>query len=77
LSNDNQAKLLDAERNYHEKIETLRRENKQHMDQSASDTESLRQQKDAKIRQSEREKEDQRNSYEVRINDLDSKIKSK
>lgn len=39
--------------------------------------ETLRTQKDAKIRQMEREKEDQRHQYEVKANDLDSKIKSK
>ncbi len=39
--------------------------------------EALRTQKDAKIRQMDRDKEDQRHQYEVKLNDLDSKIKSK
>lgn len=77
MSNEHTAKLLEAEKSFHEKIEALRRENKDSSEKSTLDTESLRQQKDAKIRQMEREKEDQRNLYEVRINDLDSKIKSK
>lgn len=60
LSNDNQVKLLDAERTFHEKLEQLRRENKAREDQSAADTEALRQQRDSRIRQLEREKEEQR-----------------
>jgi hypothetical protein len=77
LTNENQVKLLDAERNFHDKLEQLRRENKAREDQWAVETETLRQQRDARIRQLEREKEEQRGQYEVRINDLDSKIKSK
>ena len=37
--------------------------------------ETLRQQRDSRIRQLEREKEDQRSAYELRISELDSKIK--
>jgi hypothetical protein len=39
--------------------------------------EALRQQKDARLRQAERDREDQRNQYETRINALDAQIKSK
>ena len=60
LTNDNQVKLLDAERTFHEKLEQLRRENKAREDQSDADTEALRQQRDSRIRQLEREKEEQR-----------------
>ena len=77
LQNENQNKLLEAERTFHERIEQLRRENKAREDQTANEAETLRQQRDAKIRQLEREKEEQRGQYETRINDLDSKIKSK
>jgi hypothetical protein len=69
--------LLEAERSHHEKLETLRRDCKQRDEQNAADIESLRQQKDSKIRQIEREREEQRNVYELKINDLDGKIKSK
>jgi hypothetical protein len=39
--------------------------------------ETLRVTKDARIRAIEREREDQRNAYEAKINDLESKIRSK
>ena len=77
LSDESTSKLLDTERSHHEKIEALRRENKQAAEQNQADLESLRQQKDSKIRQIEREREEQRNIYELKINDLDNKIKSK
>jgi hypothetical protein len=45
-------------------------------DKLKADLEALRQQKDAKIRQGEREREEQRNAYELKINGLEVQIKS-
>jgi len=55
----------------------MRCEGKRKEDQAASDIETLRSQKDAKIRQQERDKEDQRSQYEVKINNLESNVRSK
>ena len=68
---------MDAERTYHAKIEALRAENKAKEDKWGQDLETLRVTKDARIRAIEREREDQRNAYEAKINDLESKIRSK
>lgn len=77
MSNEHQQKLLEAEKSCHDKIETMRRENKAKEDRWAADTEALRQQKDARIRQIEREREEARSTYETKINDLESKIRSR
>lgn len=61
----------------HEKLEELRAENKAKEDKWAQEIETLRVTKDARIRSLEREKEDQRSAYETKINDLESKIRSK
>jgi hypothetical protein len=68
---------LDAEKSYHTKLEAARADNKQREDKLKADLETLRQQKDAKIRQSEREREEQRSLYETKINSLEHQIKSK
>jgi restriction endonuclease S subunit len=77
MSNDHQSKLLEEQRACNAKIDALRTESKRKEAEWRDETEALRQTKDAKIRQTEREKEDQRHQYEVKVNDLDSKIKSK
>lgn len=77
MSNEHQNKLLDEQRAFNTKIDALRADNKRKEAEWRDETEALRQTKDAKIRQVEREKEDQRHQYEVKVNDLDSKIKSK
>jgi len=77
MSNEHHQKTLEAERSYHDKLESLRAENKRKEEQWASELESLRVTKDSKIRQIEREREDSRNTYELKINDLESKIRSK
>ena len=66
-----------AERTNHAKLEALRADNKAKEDKWAQDLETLRVTKDARIRAIEREREDQRNAYELKINDLESKIRSK
>jgi hypothetical protein len=58
-------------------LEALRADNKAKEDKWAQDLETLRVTKDARIRAIEREREDQRNAYELKINDLESKIRSK
>lgn len=68
---------MEAERNFHSKLEAARTENKTAADRAAQELETLRVSKDARIRTQEREKEEQRNVYESRINEMDSKIKSK
>ena len=68
---------MDAERTNHAKLEALRADNKAKEDKWAQDLETLRVTKDARIRAIEREREDQRNAYELKINDLESKIRSK
>jgi hypothetical protein len=77
MSNEHQAKLLEEQRSCNAKVDALRADNKRKEGEWRDETEALRQAKDAKIRQVEREKEDQRHQYEVKVNDLDSKIKSK
>lgn len=77
MSAESQAKLLEAERVYHQKAEAARGEAKAREEQLAAELEALRQQKDARIRQGERDREEQRNAYELRINALDAQIKSK
>ena len=77
MSNENQQRTLETEKNFHAKIESFRFENKTKEDQWAQEIEALRITKDAKVRQLEREKEDQRDQYEKRINDLENKIRSK
>ena len=77
MSNEQTQKLLEAESACHDKIEALRKENKLKEDKWAQDTESLRQQKDARIRSIEREKEDQRSNFELKINELEGKVRSK
>lgn len=77
LSNESQSRLLETERTFHSKLDAARAEHKQQEDKLKADLESLRQQKDAKIRQGEREREEQRNAYELKINGLDNQIKSK
>jgi hypothetical protein len=69
--------LLESERAHHEKLEELRAENKAKEDRWAQELETLRVTKDARIRSLEREKEDQRGAYETKMNDLESKIRSK
>lgn len=69
--------MLESERVQHEKLEELRAENKAKEDKWAQEIETLRVTKDARIRSLEREKEDQRSAYETKINDLESKIRSK
>ncbi len=76
MSNEHQAKLLEEQRACNAKVDALRADNKRKEAEWRDETEALRQAKDAKIRQVEREKEDQRHQYEVKVNDLDSKIKS-
>ena len=71
MSNESSQKLLAAETSHHDKIEALRRENKQKEDSWNAQLEQLRKDKDAKIRQIEREKEEQRNTYETKINILE------
>ena len=68
---------MDAERTHHAKMEALRADNKAKEDKWAQELETLRSAKDARIRAIEREREDQRNAYELKINDLESKIRSK
>ena len=68
---------MDAERTFHAKLEALRADNKAKEDKWAQDLETLRVTKDARIRAIEREREDQRNAYELKINDLESKVRSK
>jgi hypothetical protein len=68
---------LDAERTNHAKLEALRADNKTKEDKRAQELETLRSAKDARIRAIEREREDQRNTYELKINDLESKVRSK
>jgi hypothetical protein len=58
-------------------MEALRADNKAKEDKWAQDLENLRVTKDARIRAIEREREDQRNAYELKINDLESKVRSK
>lgn len=77
MSNENQQKLLENEQKSHSLLDAARKENKEREDRWANELETLRQQKDSRIRALEREKEDQRNVYELKINDLDSKLKSK
>jgi len=77
ISNDSQQKLLEAERGNHAKLEALRAENKGKEERWAQEIEALRVTKDARIRSIEREREDQRSAYESKINELDSKIRSK
>ena len=77
MSNEHQAKMLEEQRSCNAKVDALRADNKRKEGEWRDETEALRQAKDAKIRQVEREKEDQRHQYEVKVNDLDSKIKSK
>lgn len=69
--------MSESERAHHEKLEGLRAENKAKEDRWAQELETLRVTKDARIRSLEREKEDQRSAYEIKINDLESKIRSK
>ncbi len=69
--------MLEAERTYNSKLEAARNENKNAGERAAAEIETLRVSKDARIRAIEREKEEQRNVYESRINEMDSKIKSK
>ena len=69
--------MLEAERSHHQKLEGLRADNKAKEDRWAQELETLRVTKDARIRALEREKEDNRNAYETKINDLESKIRSK
>ena len=68
--------MLEEQRACNAKVDALRADNKRKEAEWRDETEALRQAKDAKIRQVEREKEDQRHQYEVKVNDLDSKIKS-
>ena len=65
------------ERTSHAKLEALRSENKAKEDRWAQELETLRVTKDAKIRSQEREREQQRADYEARVNDLESKVRSK
>jgi hypothetical protein len=58
VNNENQQRLLELERSYNEKVDSLRRENKNKEDQWNNEMESLRSTKDMKIRQLEREKEE-------------------
>jgi Growth-Arrest-Specific Protein 2 Domain len=77
MANEHHQRLLEAEKNAHEKVEAMRRESKAKEDRWANDLEQLRQEKDSRLRQLDREREEQRAAYELRINDLDSKLRSK
>lgn len=68
---------MEAERIYKAKLDVLRAENKANEDRWAQDAETLRITKDAKIRAQEKEKEQQRTEYETKINDVESKVRSK
>ena len=77
MSADHHSHLAEAEKTAFDKVEAMRRECKQKEDRWAADIEALRQDKDLRIRLLDREREDQRSQYELKINDLESKLRSK
>ena len=68
--------MEEATREHATKLESAMAEHKAKEDALVEERDSLREKKDAQIRQLEREKEEQRDIYEKRINELDLKLKS-